>query len=128
MASKNVDTLRAAHESWNKREFAGLTRNVVEGLVYTDNARALTFNSPDKFREWTEGWAKAFSDGRITKPGVNLAGLQVGAVVFHAAVTDAVGKIVRQVSVDPPKYLVRLLFSFRGVDEMEVPEGRIVAK
>jgi predicted ester cyclase len=37
-------------------------------LVYTDNARALTFNSPDKFREWTEGWAKAFSDGRITKP------------------------------------------------------------
>jgi hypothetical protein len=59
---------------------------------------------------------------------VNLAGLQVGAVVLHAAVTDAVGKIVRQVSVDPPKYLVRLLFSFRGVDEMEVPEGRIVAK
>ncbi len=40
MASKNVDTLRAAHESWNKRDFAGLTRNVVEGLVYTDNARA----------------------------------------------------------------------------------------
>jgi hypothetical protein len=25
-------------------------------------------NSRDKFREWTEAWAKAFSDGRITKP------------------------------------------------------------
>jgi SnoaL-like polyketide cyclase len=25
-------------------------------------------NSRDKFREWTEGWAKAFSDGRITNP------------------------------------------------------------
>ena len=59
---------------------------------------------------------------------VNLAGMQVGSVVFHAAVTDAVGTIVRQVSVDPSKYLVRLLFSFRGVDEVEVPEGRIVAK
>ncbi len=59
---------------------------------------------------------------------VNLAGMQVGSVVFHAAVTDAVGTIVRQVSVDPPKYLVRLLFSFRGVNEVEVPEGRIVAK
>jgi len=59
---------------------------------------------------------------------VNLAGLQVGSVVFHAAVTDAVGKIVCQVSVDPPKYLVRLFFSFRGVDELEVSEGRIVAK
>ena len=27
---------------------------------------------------------------------VNLAGMQVGSVVFHAAVTDAVGAIVRQ--------------------------------
>lgn len=59
---------------------------------------------------------------------VNLAGMQVGAVIFHAAVTDAVGTIVRQVSQDPPKYLVKLLFSFRGVDEVEVPEERIAAK
>ena len=59
---------------------------------------------------------------------VNLAGMQVGPVVFHAAVTDAVGTIVRQVSEDPPTYLVRLFFSFRGVDEVEVPEGRIVTK
>ena len=58
----------------------------------------------------------------------NLAGMQVGSVLFHAAVTDAVGTIVRQVSEDPPKYLVKLLFSFRGVDEVEVPEDRIVAK
>jgi len=54
--------------------------------------------------------------------------MQVGSVVFHAAVTDAVGTIVRQVSEDPPKYLVRLLFTFRGVDEVEVPEARIVTK
>lgn len=59
---------------------------------------------------------------------VNLAGMQVGLVLFHAAVTDAVGTIVRQVSENPPKYLVKLLFSFRGVDEVEVPEDRIVAK
>ena len=59
---------------------------------------------------------------------VNLAGMQVGSVVFHAAVTDAVGTIIRQVSHDPSKYLVKLLFSFRGVDEVEVPENRIVAK
>ncbi len=54
--------------------------------------------------------------------------MQVGTVTFHAAVTDAVGTIVRQVSEDPPKYLVKLLFCFRGVDEVEVPETRIVAK
>jgi len=68
MASKNVETLRAAHESWNKRDFAGVVKNAAEKLTYTDNARAVTFNSRDKFREWTEGWAKAFSDGRITNP------------------------------------------------------------
>jgi steroid delta-isomerase-like uncharacterized protein len=68
MASKNVETLRAAHESWNQRDFAGVIRNSAEALVYTDNARALTMNSRDQFREWAEAWAKAFSDGRITKP------------------------------------------------------------
>jgi hypothetical protein len=59
---------------------------------------------------------------------VNLAGLRVGSVLFHTAVTDAVGTIVRQISENPPTYLVKLLFSFRGVDEVEVPEDRIVAK
>jgi len=59
---------------------------------------------------------------------VNLAGMQVGSVVFHAAVTDAVGTSMRQISEDPSKYLVKLLFSFRGVDEVEVPESRIVVK
>jgi len=54
---------------------------------------------------------------------VNLTGLRVGSVVFQAAVTDAVGTIVRQVSQNPPTYLVKLLFSFRGVDEVEVPPG-----
>jgi len=68
MASKNVEMIRSAHESWNKRDFAGVVKNAVEGLVYTDNARAVTLNSRDNFREWTEGWAKAFSDGRIIKP------------------------------------------------------------
>src|SRR3989442_4994923 len=68
MASKNVETLRAAHESWNRRDFQGIVRNAAEDLVYTDHARALTLNGRDKFREWTEAWAKAFSDGRITNP------------------------------------------------------------
>src|SRR5437667_559028 len=68
MASSNVEMLRAAHKSWNKRDFAGVVKNAAEGLVYTDNARAVAFTSRDKFKGWTEGWAKAFSDGRITNP------------------------------------------------------------
>ncbi len=63
------------------------------------------------------------------KPGqpvrVNLAGMQVEGVLFHAAVTDAVGNVIKQTSEDPPKYLVRLLFTFRGISEVEVPAERI---
>ena len=58
---------------------------------------------------------------------VNLAGVRVKNVTFQAAVTDAVGHIVRQVSEEPPVFLVRLLFSFRGVDEVEVAADRIKA-
>lgn len=67
----------------------------------------------------------------ILQPGqavrVNLAGLQAGGVLFHAAVTAAVGNIVKRTSENPAKYLVKLVFSFRGVSEVEVPEDRITA-
>jgi hypothetical protein len=56
---------------------------------------------------------------------VNLAGLQAEGVMFQAAVTDAVANVVKQTSEQPPKYLVKLLFSFRGVTEVEVPADRI---
>ena len=66
-----------------------------------------------------------FKEGQRVR--TNLAGMQAGGVLFHAAVTDAVGNIVRQTSENPPVYLVRLLFSFKGVNEVEVPAERITA-
>lgn len=73
-----------------------------------------------------EGNVRAmFEKGQLVR--VNLAGWQAEGVMFQAAVTDAVGHIVKQTSEDPPKYLVKLLFSFRGVSEIEVPAGRIRA-
>ena len=94
MASKNVETLRAAHESWNKRDFAGVVRNSAENLVYTDNARALTMNSRDKFRDWTQAWAKAFSDGRITSPEYIDAGdVLVTRFIFEGTNDGAFGEL-----------------------------------
>ena len=70
--------------------------------------------------------------GAIFQPGqlvrVNLAGLDAGGVTFQAAVTDAVGHVLKQTSEQPPKYLVELLFSFRGVSQVEVPADRIHAQ
>jgi steroid delta-isomerase-like uncharacterized protein len=68
MSAKNVETLRAAHESWNKRDFTGVVRNAAENLAYTDTARSLTLDSRDKFSDWTEAWAKAFPDAKISNP------------------------------------------------------------
>jgi len=64
-----------------------------------------------------------FQPGQLVS--VNLAGLNAGGVSFQAAVTDAVAHIVKQTSDQPPKYLVELLFSFRGVSRLEVPADRI---
>jgi hypothetical protein len=66
-----------------------------------------------------------FQEGQRVR--ANLAGIEAKGVLFHAAVTDAVGNIVRQTSENPPKYLVRLMFSFKGVNEVEVPAERIKA-
>ena len=64
-----------------------------------------------------------FKPGQLVR--VNLAGMQVEQVTFHSAVTDAIGNIVEQTSEDPPKYLVRLVFSFRGINEVEVTADRV---
>ena len=45
---------------------------------------------------------------------VNLSGMQVGEVMFQAAVTAAVGSIICQTHETPPRYLVKLRFSFAG--------------
>jgi hypothetical protein len=66
-----------------------------------------------------------FATGQMVR--VNLAGMQVQGVMFHAAVTDAVGHIVRQTKDEPPSFLIKLLFSFKGVSEVEVPADRIHA-
>lgn len=56
---------------------------------------------------------------------VNLAGLMIQGVSFAAAVTDAAGTIVQKTSENPPTYLVELLFSFKGIKKVELPEERI---
>jgi steroid delta-isomerase-like uncharacterized protein len=68
MASKNVESLRAAHESWNRRDFDGVVRNIAETLSYSDRARSATIQGKQKFREFVEAWAQAFPDARIINP------------------------------------------------------------
>ena len=56
---------------------------------------------------------------------VNLSGLTIKGVAFSQNVQEALGTIMQWVSAQPPTYLVELLFSFKGVKRVEVPEERI---
>lgn len=56
---------------------------------------------------------------------VDLSNLTIKGVTFSQNVREALATIVQQVSPDPPVYLVELLFSFKGVKRVEVPEERI---
>ena len=64
-----------------------------------------------------------FSAGQRVK--VDLSGMLVQGVSFSQNVREAIGTIVRQSSPEPPIYLVELLFSFKGVKRVEVPEERV---
>ena len=56
---------------------------------------------------------------------VNLSNLKIQGVLFSQNVQEALGTILEQTSTDPPAYRVELLFSFKGVKRVEVPEDRL---
>ena len=62
------------------------------------------------------------SNQRVT---VDLSGLTFQGVAFSQNVQKVLGTIVEQVSTDPSVYRVELLFSFKGVKRVEVPEERV---
>jgi hypothetical protein len=56
---------------------------------------------------------------------VDLSGLVIQGVSFSQNVQKAIATILQQVTADPPVYKVELLFSFKGVKRVNLPEERI---
>ena len=56
---------------------------------------------------------------------MNLSGLAIKGVAFSQNVQEPLGTIVQQIAAEPPTYLVELLFSFKGIKRVEVPEERL---
>jgi hypothetical protein len=56
---------------------------------------------------------------------VDLSGLIINGVSFSQNVQKALGTILQQISTEPSVYKVELLFSFKGVKRVDVPEERI---
>jgi predicted ester cyclase len=69
MPSRNLETYRAGHEAFNRRDFAAMTSQYADSISWTDRARGLTFRTPEEFRDdFLTGWVVASSDIRITDP------------------------------------------------------------
>jgi steroid delta-isomerase-like uncharacterized protein len=69
MASSNVETYRAGHEAFNRRDFESMTTQSADSITWTDHAQGRTFRTPQEFRDdFLAGWVGSSSDIRITDP------------------------------------------------------------
>lgn len=66
MASKNVETFRAAHDAFNRRDFDAVIAVVTDGFTYSDTPRGVTHNRQQFKDSFMKGWADAFSDAQVT--------------------------------------------------------------
>ena len=88
MASKNVETVRAAHESWNRRDFDATVSAMAENVSYIDRARNLQLQNRNEFKDWVIAWANAFSDAKIMNPQYTEAGDTVIAEFSAEGIND----------------------------------------
>lgn len=65
MDSKNVATLRAAHEAFSRHDFAASATVVAPATMVIDHGRRLTITSRTEFQGWLEARAAVSSDIRI---------------------------------------------------------------
>lgn len=69
MPTSNIETYRAGHQAFNRRDFDAMTMRYADSITWTDHARGLTFKTPKEFRDdFLSGWVKAASNIRITAP------------------------------------------------------------
>ena len=88
MASKNVETFRAAHQAFNKRDFEAVVNAMTEDVVYHDRARGVTFEGRSGFRQFMQGWVAAFSDADVFEPKYSDAGNTVIAEFVGRGTND----------------------------------------
>jgi steroid delta-isomerase-like uncharacterized protein len=67
MESRNVESHRAGHEAFNRRDFDALVKEYAETIAWTDKARGITFTTARQFKdEFLQGWVQASSDCQVT--------------------------------------------------------------
>lgn len=69
MTSSNVETYRASHQAFNRRDFDVMIGHYAERIRWTDHARGRTFRTRQEFiDDFLQGWVTAASDIQIIDP------------------------------------------------------------
>ncbi len=67
MTSRNIETYRAGHEAFNRRDFEAMVKEYANSIGWTDHSQGVTFRTPQEFKDqFLAGWVRAFSDARVT--------------------------------------------------------------
>ncbi len=56
---------RIAHDAYNARDFDRVITLVAPDAKWVDMATGVTFNGPDGFRQYMQGWATAFPESQV---------------------------------------------------------------
>ena len=68
MASRNVETFRAAHHAFNRRDFDSVASRMVDSFFYEDYARGMIHRGREGFKQFMQVWVSAFSDASVCDP------------------------------------------------------------
>ena len=69
MAARNVESHRAGHQAFNRRDFEAMTGRYAERITWTDHAQGRTFRTRREFTDdFLPGWVTAASDIQIIDP------------------------------------------------------------
>jgi len=67
MPSRNIESHRAGHEAFNRRDFEAMTAQYADTISWTDHSQGRTFRTPQEFREdFLAGWVEASTDIQVT--------------------------------------------------------------
>jgi steroid delta-isomerase-like uncharacterized protein len=73
----NIENLKKAHQSFNRREIDGTLSVMAENIVYHDRSRGIDFKGRDEFKAFMSQWLKSFSDCKVENPTYLEAGDKV---------------------------------------------------
>lgn len=61
----NISMVRNFYESYNRRDFDGVVKDLDPQCVLTNVPSNMTFTGPEGFKEFLQNWDSAFPDGKL---------------------------------------------------------------